>query len=291
MKFKQSKRETWSNELNDIIRGACGGFLFGIPLIYTMEVWWIGSLAQPRMILVAIAIAFIVVYSLNRTEGFRRYKKNNRPYEAFIDTVEAMAIGIVCSTFMLVLLRELTFDTLLKESLGKIVYESVPFTLGVALSNQFLAGSRTGDSTGQNNQPKQNQDNLHATLSDIGGTLIGATVIAFNIAPTDEIPMLAAAVSPNWLLTVMATSLLLTYAIVFEAGFANQQKRFRQRGVFQKPLGETIMAYLVSLLAGMFMLWFFQKLTFSDPWTMWLDHTILLGLPASIGGAAGRLAI
>jgi uncharacterized membrane protein len=39
------------------------------------------------------------------------------------------------------------------------------------------------------------------------------------------------------------------------------------------------------------MLWFFQKLTFSDPWTMWLDHILVLGLPASIGGAAGRLAI
>jgi len=39
------------------------------------------------------------------------------------------------------------------------------------------------------------------------------------------------------------------------------------------------------------MLWFFQKLTFSDPWTMWLDHTLLLSLPATIGGAAGRLPI
>lgn len=103
--------------------------------------------------------------------------------------------------------------------------------------------------------------------------------------------MLAAAVSPNWLLAIIATSLLLTYGIVFEAGFSNQQKRFSQRGIFQQPLSETIMAYLVSLIASMFMLWFFQKVTFSDPWTIWLDHTLLLGLPASIGGAAGRLAI
>ncbi|OKH52235.1 hypothetical protein NIES2101_15525 [Calothrix sp. HK-06] len=290
MKIEQSKKGIWSNELNEIIRGACGGFLFGIPLIYTMEVWWIGSLVELPMILVALIITFFVVYLLNRTEGFRKYQKSHRPYEAVVDTVEAMAIGIICATFMLILLREITFDNFLKESIGKIVYESVPFTLGVALSNQFLAGDKKGNSAKQNKQTN-NQDDLHATLSDIGGTLIGATVIAFNIAPTDEIPMLAAAASPNWLLAVIATSLLLTYGIVFEAGFANQQKRFRQRGIFQRPLGETIMAYLVSLIAGMFMLWFFQKLTFSDPWTMWLDHTLLLGLPASIGGAAGRLAI
>jgi uncharacterized membrane protein len=39
------------------------------------------------------------------------------------------------------------------------------------------------------------------------------------------------------------------------------------------------------------MLWFFQKLTFSDPWNVWLEYTLLLGLPATIGGAAGRLAL
>lgn len=39
------------------------------------------------------------------------------------------------------------------------------------------------------------------------------------------------------------------------------------------------------------MLWFFQKLTGSDPWFVWLRYGIILSLPASIGGAAGRLAL
>jgi len=45
------------------------------------------------------------------------------------------------------------------------------------------------------------------------------------------------------------------------------------------------------LLASALMLLFFQKVTFADPWRMWLEHTLVLGLPATIGGAAGRLAI
>ncbi|MEQ8961449.1 MAG: DUF2391 family protein, partial [Coleofasciculus sp. C2-GNP5-27] len=32
-------------------------------------------------------------------------------------------------------------------------------------------------------------------------------------------------------------------------------------------------------------------LSLSDPWFLWLRYTLLLGLPATIGGAAGRLAI
>jgi putative integral membrane protein (TIGR02587 family) len=294
----KTKSKAWLSEVNDLIRGACGGFLFGIPLLYTMEVWWIGSQAKPQIMLVAIALTFIAVYLINRTEGFRKYSQSKRPYEAIINTIEAMAIGILCSTFMMVLLREVTFDNFLKESLGKIVFEGMSFTFGVALANQFLG--KTDDNFDARNSTENNQnssshsaassDQLHATLSDIGSTLIGATVIASNIAPTDEITMLAASVSPASLLLIIFTSLLITYSIVFQAGFSNQQKRQQQQGIFQSPSSETIMPYLISLIASAFMLWFFQKITISDPWIMWLEHTLLLGLPASIGGAAGRLA-
>lgn len=293
---KKQQKNVWASEINDIIRGICGGFLFGVPLLYTMEVWWVGSLAKPQLIMMAIAVTFIVVFLLNRTEGFRKRRYTLRPYEALTDTVEAIAIGIVCSSFVLFILQEITLETPLKEALGKIIFESVPFSLGVALANQFLGNSQNSDSeTATNpqakNSTKYRQHGLRATVDDLGATLIGATVIAFNIAPTDEIPMLAAAIAPPWLLVMMAASLVISYGIVFQAGFADQQRRRQQKGIFQRPSSETIMSYLVSLLASAFMLWFFQKLTFNDPWRLWLEHTLLLGLPATIGGAAGRLAI
>lgn len=293
---RKRKKNVWINEINDIIRGACGGFLFGIPLLYTMEVWWIGSLAKPSMIMLAIALMFLVVFLLNRTEGFRKSKRNSPPYGAVTDTIEAMGIGLVCSAFMLLLMQEVTPETAINETLGKIVFESVPFTLGVALANQFLGDTREADGQGRIGDPTSNgsrrkPDELHATFADVGATLIGATVIAFNIAPTDEIPMLAAAATPPWLLAIIATSILISYGVVFQAGFSDQQKRRQQQGIFQRPSSETVIAYLVSLLAAAFMLWFFQKVTFSDPWTIWLEYTLLLGLPASIGGAAGRLAV
>jgi putative integral membrane protein (TIGR02587 family) len=290
----KSQKNIWKSEINDIIRGACGGFLFGIPLLYTMEVWWIGSRAKPQQMMIAIALMFIVVYLLNQIEGFRKRRYKGLAHQAVMDTVEAIAIGLACSTFVLLLLRELTLETSLKESLGKIIFESVPFAFGVALANQFLGDNSNGE--GQepnqgNSTTNKKGDELNATFTDLSATLIGATVIAFNIAPTDEISMLAAATSPPWELAMIATSLVISYGIVFQAGFSDQQKRKQQKGIFQRPSSETIVSYLVSLLAAAFMLWFFQKLTFSDPWTMWLDHTLMLGLPATIGGAAGRLAI
>ena len=209
-----------------------------------------------------------------------------------MDSIEAIAIGLVCSTVILILLREIILEVPLKAALSKAIYESVPFTLGVAVSNQFLSGKRNEEGGSQKGKAKQqNKDQLNATLADMSATLIGAVIIGFNISPTDEIDMLSKAVLSPWLLALMAASLLISYGIVFEAGFADQQKRQQQQGIFQRPLSETIASYLVSLIASSLMLYFFHQVSFDDPWSIWLSYFIILGLPATIGGAAGRLAL
>jgi Putative integral membrane protein (DUF2391) len=50
---RRRRKNQWIREINDIIRGACGGFLFGIPLLYTMEAWGVGSFASPPILLMA----------------------------------------------------------------------------------------------------------------------------------------------------------------------------------------------------------------------------------------------
>ncbi|HEY9632240.1 MAG TPA: TIGR02587 family membrane protein [Coleofasciculaceae cyanobacterium] len=281
----------WSAQFDDMIRGASGGFLFGIPLLYTMEVWWIGSETPPPLMLAILAITFVVVFLLNRTAGFRKYK-TKQFLDTVMDTVEALAIGIVCTTIILIVLGEIRAETPLNEALGKIILESVPFALGAALADAFLSGDRWSfsDSEDSDQQGIQKPE-INATLSDISATLIGAMIIAFNIAPTDEIPMLDASASPLWLLAFITASLVISYGIVFEAGFTTQKKRRQQEGIFQRPISETVASYLVSLFAALFMLFFFNRLTIDDPWTVWLSYTIILGLPSSVGGAAGRIAI
>ena len=61
--------------------------------------------------------------------------------------------------------------------------------------------------------------------------------------------------------------------------------------MFQTPLSETIASYCISLVLTMVMLMFFKQLTLEAPLNQWVSHTITLGLPATIGGAAGRLAV
>jgi putative integral membrane protein (TIGR02587 family) len=288
----------WSKEFRDLVNGVSGGFLFGIPLLYTMEVWFIGSEVEPSVLIYILSTTYIIIFFLIRVQGFRR-NSSHRIVEAVAESIEAMAIGTVCATLMLVLLQQITRETSLNEGLGKIIFEGVPFSLGVALSKSILSGERELSTASNSSQAKSVQQKRKAssqnicqhTLADFSATAIGAVFIAFAIAPTDEVPMLAAAASPPWILAIMATSLIVSYTIVFAAGFTNQKKRYQQQGLFQRPSGETVFSYLVSLLASVLMLWFFHRLSGEDPWSLWLNYTVILGLPATIGGAAGRIAV
>lgn len=288
--------DNWRQELKEIVSGSSGGFLFGIPLLYTMEVWFIGSYVQPPILLSILGITFIIIFLLNRIEGFRPQESETLP-GAIAESIETLAIGMFCATLMLIILNRIDWQTPLLESLGKIIFEGVPFSLGVAFSRSLLSGDAEVDldarrtSKSQSNNRNSNQIIWRDTLADFSATLIGALFIAFSIAPTDEVTVLAAAASPIRLLVIVVAALSISYGIVFASNIANYQHRRQQQGLFQTPQSETILSYLISLLAGMLMLWFFQKITFSDSWFIWLRHSIVLSLPASIGGAAGRLTV
>ncbi len=283
MSSRDQSRNQWAQELDDVIRGASGGFLFSTPLLYTMEVWWIGTFIDYGRMLVALALSFGIVFLLNHSAGFRKTKPN-RLSEDVIETIQALALSLIFTATILLVLRRITFETPLPEALGKVIYESVPFAIGVALGNQVL-------SSGRHEQQPGAEGELLGTLKDFGATAVGAVFIWFTVAPTQEIPMLAVAITPPWLLALIAVSLLITYGIVFEAGFGNQKKRQQQSGVLQHPISETIASYLVALLVSAFMLWFLKQLSFDDPWHVWINLSIVLGLPAAVGGAAGRLAV
>lgn len=275
---------TWRDEVNDAVRGISGGLLFGIPLLFTMELWWIGSAARPVRLAAVLLVTFAAVVVLTKAAGFRR-AADVRWSDVLVDSVEAVALGLVCVAGVLLLVREITIATPPGEAVGKLVYAAAPFSLGVAVARHVLRGARDeGDGdTGAGRH-------AHPTFADLGATVVGALFVGFNIAPTEEVPMLTAALAPPALLAMMVASLLVSYAIVYEAGFGDQHKRRQHQGILQHPLTETAVAYLVALATAALMLFFFGNLA-GDPAPWALSQVVVLGLPAAVGGAAGRIAI
>jgi putative integral membrane protein (TIGR02587 family) len=256
--------------------------LFGIPLLYTMEVWWLGTHTEPLQMLAVLVVTYAVLVVLNGAGGFKRRRRHDFA-ATFRDSAEALAIGLLSSALVLALLREIGPQFGFEEAIGKVIYEAMPFALGVSLARHFLDGDRV--------DPDEEARGANETIIDLGAAAVGAVFFALNIAPTDEVPMIASAIGPIGLLLLVPFSLLVTYLIVFAAGFTGAEARHSQRGVLQHPLTETLAAYIVALAMAGLLLMLFQRVDAAHTWVEVLTEVVVLGLPAAVGGAAGRLAV
>jgi putative integral membrane protein (TIGR02587 family) len=285
---------SWSGELVSLVRAASGGLLFGIPLLYTVEMTWIGQHTSPGQAMVVLAASLLLLTVLNRTAGFRAHADTTFR-DAAMDAVEGVALAIVLVLAVLLLLGAYDTSTPLQVILGMTAYEVLAVCVGVGVATHLLREKSDDEAPGAGSQRRSRPTRspaatpINATVADLGASLIGAVFIALSIAPTDEVEQVSASRGPIWLLAIMAASLLIAYASVFVAGFTGQTRRRTSPGLLQHPVIETVASYVVALAASAIMLSLFQRA--DAPASVVLSHVIVLGLPAAIGGAAGRLAL
>lgn len=260
--------------------------LFGVPLLFTMEMWWIGEYA-PRLALVAFLVAaFVINVALAHLSGFRRTEETLASDVA--QAVEAMAVGVLLSLAVLATLGRFDGGMSMSGVLGMVAVQVVPLSLGAMVANLVFDPSSDrvhGDDDDTRGSPRAE------LLNDVGATFAGAIFIGFAVAPTDEVPMLAVGLNIWNLLALVALTLLAGYLIVFASGFDPSHHTEHQGGLFQHPLSETILAYIVSIIAATFMLVGFGQLSLDDPPLAMLTKVLVLAVPASIGGAAGRVVV
>jgi putative integral membrane protein (TIGR02587 family) len=278
----------WGRETDDLLRGVTGGFLVGTPLFFTMEAWWLGQTITMSRAIAILALSYMLNLAFVLFTGFRmREAGSHRPYG---DALEATALAIVAAGITLTLIHQITLDQPLNVVVGRIAVGALPVSLGVSIANHILAPgeSRTGSPDESN---EEQADVVQGIVIDLGAAFAGALFLSLNIAVTEETIMLATEVPVLLMPVIILFSLLLSYAIVFEAGFGGQSRRLTTPGPFQRPITETVAAYLVSLATCVLTLWLFDVIKPSGDWYVNFAQIVLLALPASIGAAAGRLAV
>ena len=295
-------RYGWREEGADLLRAIAAGSIVGMPLLYTMEMWWRGMTLSPRHLLLLLAATLAVNFGFSLFSGFRRACSL---LEAAGESVTAVALGLVYSLAVLWLIGEITRDSTFSEALGRVLVETAPVSLGIAFANQQVreksreggedggegkegGGGNPGGASGhREDDPERMQ--LKQDLRDLAATVGGAAVFSYNLAPTEEITKIAFRLPPWQLLLMMAASLLLCYLIVFAAGF--RDRRVYVASPFQSPLAETVMAYAVSLIVAFGLLYLVGMPEARDTSASILSTTVTLGLPAVVGASAGRLII
>lgn len=277
------------DELREFLRGVSGAFLLGIPLLYTMEMWFIGEVLSETEILSLLGFGFIMNYALASLGGFRKQTLIAGTLE---EAVDAMAVGIVTSIVVLAALNRISWHRPFDTNIGMIALEAVPLSIGTSLSNLLFAraGNDNRENTSSQHHRAKQSTIFQRTMTDIGATIAGAAIIGFSIAPTEEVTMLANELGPAHEFALIFLSLITTYSIVFISGF-DPQGEMSDHGIFQHPLTETSMSYVVALGLSFVLLLLFNQVSLDDPLQHIVSQVLVLGFPAAIGGAAGRIAI
>ncbi|CAN5712857.1 TIGR02587 family membrane protein [soil metagenome] len=271
-----------TESLQEYGRGVAGGLMFSLPLLYTMEVWWAGVIAHPYRLVGYVLATFVLLLGYNRYAGLRR---DSSMTEVAIDSIEEMGIGLFLSAMLLFLLGRVTYEMSAIEIAGVIVVEAMTVAIGVSIGTaQLGAGGKEDEGLG--GRSKKNE--IH-----FGGQLVfafcGAVIFAANVAPTEEIAILAIETSWVRLMGLAIFSLLIAFLILHYSDFKGASDFVVADHPTVILLG-TFVTYAVALSSSAMLLWLFGRFEGVTLFTA-LAHTVVLGVAATLGASAGRLLL
>jgi putative integral membrane protein (TIGR02587 family) len=273
--------------LRQLVRGIAGGLLLGLPPLFTMEMWFHGFLLDPVKIVVLILFTFLIVVGYSAFCGFRR--ERTWP-DLLIDSVVTMGIAAVVATLALWLLGRIDPGIGLRDAVGKIGLQMIPISLGVSLAGAQLADPKDKGEEAADLGTSMNRAVDVRPYGRFFVVLGAALFLSLNIAPTEETVFLAVGASSWLLVLIVFASLLLSYAVVFYADFRGGREPIPGDSPLDHPITETLVAYALSLLVSLMLLWSFG-FTEKQTGVVIVAQTVLLGVVSSFGGAAGRLLL
>jgi putative integral membrane protein (TIGR02587 family) len=301
-KSEETKARPVTESLQEYGRGVAGGLMFSLPLLYTMEVWWAGFITHPYRLLAYVTATFLLLLGYNRYAGLRR---DTSLKEDAIESVEEMGIGIFLAALVLFLLGRITLDRPISEIAGVIVVEAMTVAIGVSIGTAQLGAngkedeSLGGDSVSQpqqsSNKKARNNGEGNGANKEIhfGGQLVlaflGAVLFGANVAPTEEIVVVAIETSWLKLMGLAVFSLLIAFLVLHYSDFKGAEEFVRADHPTVILLG-TVLTYAIALSSAALILFFFGRFEGVTLFTA-LAQTVVLGVAAILGASAGRLLL
>lgn len=252
-------------------RAIGGALLFAMPLLMTMEVWRLAS-SVDRYRLAVLTLATVgLVIGLARSFGSR---ENSGWGASLVDAGVAFAAAAVAAGAVLTALHVLDWIPGWREAASVLALEMLPAAIGASYARSQLGEASSG-----------------STVSGYGHELFlmvaGAVVFASNVAPTEEIVLLAARMTPWHTVAVVLLSLVLLHAFVYEVGFGGQEQK---DGPVRAFMTFSIVGYALAVGVSAFVLWTLGRFAHTGL-PMVVAESVVLALPASVGAAAARLIL
>ena len=216
----------WSDEFDDAVRGLASGFLIGIPVVFTVDSWWLGDQNEPLDSLTLLAASYVLTLAAVYWIGFRRGLR--RGWQYLGDAVEALALAVLALVAVFWVLGQIGDGQAPSIAVGRIAVAIAPVSLGVAIANHLLArdASRVDPDQGDASAMRAGRHDRRRrrTLFELAASVAGALFLCLTIVPLDDLSAITTEVPFRNLPLVILLSLLVTYSVVFAAGFAGEAR-------------------------------------------------------------------
>lgn len=264
----------------NIGRAAAGALIFSLPMLMTMEMWWIGFYVDEVRLATLLAVTVPLLVALSHYVGFEdTFCLTDDLRDAFL----ALAVGAGTSAIILWIFGIIAPDMSLREIIGKVALQSVPASIGALLARSQMGGEKNGG--------RQESDvNDGSYPLELFIMAVGALFLSFNLAPTEEMILIAYKMSTEKELLLVVLSMLIMHGFVFAVNFHGESEpppRSSMLGLFVRF---TVVGYAIVFLVSLFMLWVFGRVD-EMPLDEILSAGVVLAFPGALGGAAARLIL
>lgn len=267
-----------------LARGVAGALLFSIPMLMTMEMWFLGFYMDRERLLLLLVLNMPLLLFLSHRIGFERTATWR---ESARDAIAAYGMGVVASALILLLLGVISPGMAPQEWVGMVALQAIPASIGALLGRSQLT-MQDEDDTDEDEEAPASRETGYVT--ELFLMAVGALYLSLNLAPTEEMVLLAYKMTVWHALSLLIVSLLLMHGFVYALAFKGSHRLDEGTPVWHAFIRFTMPGYVVALAVSLYSLWTFGRL--DDLATTEAILTIIvLGFPAAIGAAAARLVL
>lgn len=265
-----------------LLRGLGGALLFALPMLMTMEMWYLGLYADRSRLLLLCVLNLPLLFVLARRIGF---EKTSSAGQALRDALIAYGLGIVVSAAILALLGILGEQWNASHMMAKIALQAVPASIGA-----LLGRSQLGARSEKNEEEKGEYEGETGYLNELFMMTVGALFLNLNVAPTDEMILIAYKITPFHTLCIVLISIALMHGFVYALHFRGSHGVSEGMPWWQSFIRFTMPGYVIALAVSIYTLWTFGRLDDTSI-SQLLTASVILGFPGSIGAASARLVL
>jgi putative integral membrane protein (TIGR02587 family) len=271
--------------LKALSRAFAGAVIFGIPIMMTMETWSLGATLERGRLAAFLAFVLPLLVGLAYLSGF---EETHGRLQAVLDAMTAYLVALVAASVVLLMFRSIWAGMSSDEIVGKLVLQASAGSFGAILAHSTLAGGE--DEEGDSEDGHKADEEQPGYFAELLLMSAGALYLALNIAPTEEVQLIAARMGAPLVLLLMVLSLLLMHAFVYAVEFRGQEAAPEGTPMWSIMLRFTVVGYALAFLISLYVLWCFgrvQDITDAPALMM----AAVLGFPASIGASSARLIL